>query len=48
MRSVLMSIAARETDPYSAVDAIFNRAVAGDRADGIHDERDVTKNTTKK
>jgi LAO/AO transport system kinase len=46
--TVLDRIAARETDPYSAVDVIFNRAVAGERADGIHDGRDVTKNTTKK
>jgi hypothetical protein len=46
--TVLDRIAARETDPYSAVDVIFKRAVAGERADGIHDGRDVTKNTTKK
>jgi GTPase len=45
--TVLDRIAARETDPYSAVDAIFNRAVAGQEADGIEDERDAAKNTSK-
>jgi GTPase len=46
--TVLDRIAARKTDPYSAVDAIFNRAVAGQEADGIEDERDAAKNTSKK
>ena len=31
---ILERIAARETDPYSAVDGIFARAVSGPRADG--------------
>jgi LAO/AO transport system kinase len=44
--TLLDRIAARETDPYSAVDEIFDRAVAGGPADGIRDSHDVTKNTT--
>jgi LAO/AO transport system kinase len=44
--SVLDRIASRETDPYSAVDEIFDRAVAGARAGGNRDGHEVTKNTT--